>query len=109
ITCGRSTEGSLVMPEYDSMVVKSLRKIENATRELLKLDQILQEICAEVQSFKDFNFVAIQLKNKEDQTIETVYGTESRSEWFGLAKHTIQGRLIPLSQVHQHIGVAGEI
>jgi GAF domain-containing protein len=79
------------MPEYDLLVVESFSKIENASRELLKLDQILEDISRKIQSCLGFDFVAIQLKNKEEQTIETVYGTGSSSEWSGLAKHTIQG------------------
>jgi GAF domain-containing protein len=38
-----------------------------------------------------FDFVAIQLKNREEQTIETIRGRGLNSEWFGLAKHTTKG------------------
>ena len=38
-----------------------------------------------------FEFVAIQLVNKEDRTIQTVYATASQKGLIGLAKHPIDG------------------
>jgi hypothetical protein len=79
------------MPEYDFSVVERFIEIENANSELSKLDATLAKICSEIKDACGFDFVAIQLKNKEEQTIETVYGIGLSSGWSGLAKHTLQG------------------
>jgi GAF domain-containing protein len=76
------------MPEND--LLESVRKIENATRELPQLDRILEDTSTAIRRL-GFDFVAIQLVNKEDKTIETVYGQGLNSSWFAIAKHTIQG------------------
>jgi GAF domain-containing protein len=64
--------------------------LESATRELSRRDQILEEIAKDIR-VNGFDFVDIQLINKEHKTIETVFSHGLSTEWFAIAKHTIQG------------------
>ena len=74
------------MSEYDYL--ETITKIDNASRELLKLDEVLDNISTEVQNLS-FDFVAIQLIDKEAKTVETVYGKGLTSHWFTIARHSI--------------------
>jgi hypothetical protein len=65
--------------------------LESAICELPNLENTIEDVAKAVQASLGFDFIAIQLKNLEEQTIDTVYGRGLTSEWFGLAKHTIQG------------------
>ena len=77
------------MAEND--LLESIREIENAKSALLKLDHLLENIGNTIANSLGFDFVAIQLINKEHQTIETVYGTGASAAWAGLAIHTTKG------------------
>lgn len=67
--------------------------LDNSIQELLRLEETVDNLSREIQecSYPPFDFVAIQIKNREEQTIETVHGSGLSSDWVGLAKHTIQG------------------
>jgi hypothetical protein len=54
------------MSEYDHLA--TITKIDYATRALAKLDGILQDISTEVRNL-EFDFVAIQMIDKEYRTI----------------------------------------
>ena len=54
------------MSEYDHL--ETITKIDNATRALPKLEGILEDISTEVKSL-GFDFVAIQMIDKEAKTI----------------------------------------
>jgi hypothetical protein len=66
-----------------------LQNINAATRELAKLNQILEKISTEIIQKLQFDFINIQLVNKDAQTIETVYSQGLTREWFAIEKHTI--------------------
>jgi GAF domain-containing protein len=71
-------------------VLEIVTQIDAAGHELPKLEQILESVGKEIKGV-GFEFVAIQLVNKEEKTIETVYGQGLTPHWFTIAKHTIQG------------------
>jgi GAF domain-containing protein len=68
---------------------QTLKEIETANWALPNLERTFEKISEEIKNQLNFDFVALQLKNKEEQTIETVYGTGSSADWSGLAKHSI--------------------
>ena len=76
--------------------------LESATRELSKRDQILENISRQIIHVTGFDFVAIELINKEHKTIETIYNHGLSSQWFAIGAHTIQGDP-DLWEIHAHI------
>ena len=75
------------MTEYDYLEI--ITKIDNATRELVSDERILEGICTEVKNL-EFDFVTLQMIDKEAKTVETVYGEGIGPKWFTIARHSIQ-------------------
>jgi hypothetical protein len=63
--------------------------IEEARKKLFQSDQVLREICEEIQSRLGFDFAAISLVDKERNIIEAVQGTQE-VRWINLAKHYLE-------------------
>lgn len=83
---------------------------ETAAEKILEIDNAARGICEAVQEKFDFEFVAVQIVDRSERSISTVYGTGIASELVGLAKHPldrisgdrdIQGTLQPLR--HQEL------
>jgi GAF domain-containing protein len=77
------------MPEHE--LLESITEIDNACDELPKLDGVLADLSGNIKNLADFDFVAIQLRHKEDQTIETIHSVGLSLQWFALAKHNTRG------------------
>jgi hypothetical protein len=65
-------------------------EVERATANIFALDKVLEKICAAVEKETDFQFTAIQLKDKEAKTVQTVYGRGSTDNWYSIARHSYQ-------------------
>jgi GAF domain-containing protein len=66
-------------------------EIVQATSELFRLEDILADVCKEIQSSLRFEFVGIQLIRPEERIIETVYETGIMATWSGRARHYLEG------------------
>ncbi len=78
-------------PGWLHLVLELSEEIEKSQRALFELDNVLPEISRVIHDALDFEFVAIQLFNKEDRTIQTVHATGTQEDLIGLAKHPIDG------------------
>ena len=67
-----------------------LQQIEAATSKLFQLDDILNEICTEIQEKLEFDFATIQLIRPEENIIEAVCGTGVAKKWTGKARHYLE-------------------
>ncbi len=69
------------------LLLKPWSEIEQTTSQLFHLDSVLDNICCEIHSSLDFEFVAVQLKRSEENVVETALGFGIAEAWSGLAKH----------------------
>jgi hypothetical protein len=70
-------------------VLRQCDEIGKATDGLSELRQEATALCAAIDRF-GFDFSAIQLERRDQNTIETVVGTGIARDWVGLAKHRIE-------------------
>ncbi|TDH59803.1 GAF domain-containing protein [Dankookia rubra] len=84
-------------------------EIERATGNLFRLDETLKNLCENVRKDLPFEFVAIQLNDKETKIIQTVYGVGLETNWYSIAKHSyrIEPDLNPaLWDIQAHIAAS---
>ena len=74
-----------------SILINSNLNIEDATDKLFFPDDNFRIFCNEIVNQYGFEYSALQVKNPEEQTIETVMGVGSASAITGLVKHSIRG------------------
>ncbi len=65
-------------------------EIEKATSQLFELKATLRNICNQVQSFQNFDFVSISLVSIEQKIIESLVGTGVVEKWIDIAKHYLE-------------------
>ncbi|MUG91861.1 GAF domain-containing protein [Scytonema sp. UIC 10036] len=73
----------------EQQILNALEQVEKATSKLFKLENILEQICRDIQAL-NFDFVSISLISLEHNTIEGIYGTGIAKQWTGMAKHYLE-------------------
>jgi hypothetical protein len=58
-------------------ILEAENEIEKATSGLFRLENILENICQEIQASLGFEFAGISLVSSEQNTIEAVYGARN--------------------------------
>ncbi|SRR5579883_1278503 len=74
---------------FEQQVLNALEQVERATSKLFKLENILEQVCREIEAL-GFDFVFLSLISLEQNTIEGLYGTGIAKQWTGLAKHYLE-------------------
>jgi signal transduction histidine kinase len=74
---------------FEQQILNALEQVERATSRLFKLENILEQVCQDIQAL-GFDFVSISLISLEQNTIESLYGTGIAKQWAGLAKHYLE-------------------
>jgi GAF domain-containing protein len=75
---------------WTRMLLKPSEDIEQATSNLFRTEDILENICSEIQSSLDFEFVAVQLLRPEENIIETIYSIGPVEQWSGRSRHFLE-------------------
>jgi GAF domain-containing protein len=75
--------------DFESKILEAENQIELATSRLFRLENILENVCDEIQSL-GFDFVGISLISPERNTIESVYGKGIAKAWASRAKHYLE-------------------
>jgi signal transduction histidine kinase len=71
-------------------ILEAENEIEQATSKLFRLENILEDICQEIQSSLGFDFAGISLVSLERNTIEALHGIGIAQKWSGRVKHYLE-------------------
>ncbi|BAZ69464.1 MAG: GAF domain-containing protein [Pelatocladus maniniholoensis HA4357-MV3] len=76
---------------FEQEILEAENQIAQATSKLFFLEDILDNICHEIQSVLGFDFATISLVMPAHNTIETVHGIGiPKNNWFNQARHYIE-------------------
>ena len=75
---------------YRITALECVDTIEQSAGQVFRLDEIVVRVCEDVRK-QGFDFAAIQLIDKEEQTIQTVHGSGLEADWYTIAKHSLRG------------------
>jgi len=75
---------------FRQQILEAENHIAQATSELFRLEEVLDEVCRAIQVSLGFEFVGISLVNPEQNTIEAVHGTGIAADWSGCVKHYLE-------------------
>lgn len=101
---------------WTQRLLEPAAEVEDLITKLYSLDNELEYIANELQTAEGYHYVTIQLIREDEQTIETVCGTDKAKAWTGIAKHLIEEDHEPFNIKHdiqvdviktQHIEVIG--
>ena len=73
-----------------SVYLKAIHEIERAISGLFKRKNFLNKLCHEIKKKLGFEYVTIQLINREEHIIETIEGLGLGENWVGLARHYLE-------------------
>lgn len=79
----------LMEKTFEQRISEALRQVERATSNLFKLDNILDEVCRNIQ-VQGFDYANISLISPEQNTIEGVHASGVAMKWTTLAKRYIE-------------------
>ncbi len=79
-----------IIKNFEHKIFDAYNQLEQATLEFSHLEEILKEVCQEIQSALHFEFISISLIDPEKNTIEAIYGTGIAQNWSGRAGHYIE-------------------
>ena len=66
-------------------------EVQKATNALFGVDETLEEVCSLIKERLKFDFLAIQFKDKDTQTIQAAHAVGLGEEWYSIARHTYRG------------------
>lgn len=76
--------------KFEQKILKAESQIAKAISGLFNLEEILDNICREIQSLLGFDFVTISLVVPTKNTIETVHGIGVGQDWADQARHYLE-------------------
>ncbi len=77
--------------------------VTRASRELLRAEEEAKDLCGAVRRELGFAYAAVQLLDKADRTISTIYGEGQESDWFGIASHNMDVKEESLRDIQVHV------
>lgn len=80
--------------------------ITRASRQLLRVEEEAKELCDAVLSELGFDYVNVQLVDKGERTIGTVYGTGQQGNFFSIANHPLDNSDPDLLDIQAHMAAA---
>jgi signal transduction histidine kinase len=89
---GLSTRRSrLVVADRERLILNRAHAIEHAMSELHQLYERAKQVCEEIKKELGYDFVAVQLVDLGEQTIQTMHGSGLSGDWYKIAKHSLEG------------------
>jgi signal transduction histidine kinase len=70
-------------------ILEHAHEIRLASSKLLRLEEIAKDICT--RTITGFDFVSVQMVDLLERSIESIFGSRSKGEWYNLSSHSIDG------------------
>jgi hypothetical protein len=80
-----------VAADRERLILKRAHAIEDAMSELGELDERAKQVCEKIKEELGYDFVAVQLVDLGEQTIQTIYGSGLSGDWYKIARHSLEG------------------
>jgi signal transduction histidine kinase len=77
--------------DRERLILDRAHAIEDAMSQLHQLYERSKQICEEMKKELGYDFVAVQLVDLGEQTIQTMHGSGLSGDWYKIAKHSLQG------------------
>lgn len=87
----RSGRSRLMAADRERLILDRAHAIEDAMAQLHQLYERSKQICEEIKKELGYDFVAVQLVDLGEQTIQTMHGSGLSGDWYKIAKHSLQG------------------
>src|SRR4051794_4080672 len=77
--------------DLERLILKRAHAIEDAKSALHELDERAQQACEEIKDELKFDFIAVQLVDLGEQTIQTIHGSGLSGDWYKIGRHSLEG------------------
>jgi signal transduction histidine kinase len=77
--------------DRERLILSRAHAIEDAMSELHQIYERSKQVCEEIKRELGYDFVAVQLVDLGEQTIQTMHGSGLSGDWYKIAKHSLQG------------------